>query len=90
MKRLYLYVVDPFHDHGHIFVCAMDYFCKSHAELQRRATALEKCLNVNPVKSNTYDTYRVDEFLHDKTFYLFSKNEQTASCKETNDKETGT
>ena len=49
MKRLYLYVVNPFHDHGHIFVCALDYFCRSQFELQRRAIALEKCLNVKSV-----------------------------------------
>ena len=49
MKRLYLYIVNPFYDYGHIFVCAMDYFCKSHAELQRRAVALEKALNVKSV-----------------------------------------
>ena len=49
MKRLYLYVVNPFHDYGHIFVCAMDYFFKYHAELQRRAVALEKALNVKSV-----------------------------------------
>lgn len=49
MKRLYLYVVNPFHDHGHIFVCALDYFCRSQSELQRRAVALEKALNVKSV-----------------------------------------
>ena len=49
MKRLYLYVVNPFHDHGHIFVCALDYFCRSQSELQRRAAALEKALNVKSV-----------------------------------------
>ena len=61
MKRLYLYVVDPFHDHGHIFVCAMDYFCKSHAELQRRATALEKCLNVKSVDKFIVRLSKIDE-----------------------------
>ena len=49
MKRLYLYVVNPFHENGHIFVCAIDYFCKSYAQFQRRAKALEKCLNVGSV-----------------------------------------
>lgn len=49
MKRLYLYVVNPFHDHGHIFVCALDYFCRSQSELQQRAIALEKCLNTRSV-----------------------------------------
>lgn len=49
MKRLYLYVVNPFHDYGHIFVCALDYFCRSQFELQRRAIALEKCLNTRSV-----------------------------------------
>ena len=49
MKRLYLYVVNPFHENGHIFVCAIDYFCKSYAQLQRRAKALESCLNTGSV-----------------------------------------
>ena len=61
MKRLYLYVVDPFHDHSHIFVCAMDYFCKSHAELQRRATALEKCLNVKSVDKFIVRLSKIEE-----------------------------
>lgn len=61
MKRLYLYVVDPFHDHGHIFVRAMDYFCKSHAELQRRATALEKCLNVKSVDKFIVRLSKIEE-----------------------------
>lgn len=49
MKRLYLYVVNPFHENGHIFVCAIDYFCKSYTQLQRRAKALENCLNTGSV-----------------------------------------
>lgn len=61
MKRLYLYVVNPFHDHGHIFVCAMDYFCRSRAELQRRATALEKCLNVKSVDKFIVRLSRIEE-----------------------------
>lgn len=49
MKRLYLYIVNPFHENGYIFVCAIDYFCKSYTQFQRRAKALEKCLNVGSV-----------------------------------------
>lgn len=49
MKRLYLYIVNPFHENGHIFVCAIDYFCRSHIQLQRRAKALERCLNIGSV-----------------------------------------
>ena len=61
MKRLYLYVVDPFHNHGYVFVCAMDYFCKSHAELQRRAIALEKCLNVKSVDKFIVRLSKIEE-----------------------------
>lgn len=49
MRRLYLYIVNPFRENGHIFVCAIDYFCKSYTQLQRRAKALESCLNTGSV-----------------------------------------
>lgn len=49
MKKLYLYVVNPFHENGHTFICAIDYYCKSYAQLQRRANALENCLNIGSV-----------------------------------------
>lgn len=49
MKRLYLYIVNPFHEDGYVFVCAIDYFCNSYVQLQRRAKALENCLNTGSV-----------------------------------------
>ena len=60
MKRLYLYVVNPFHENGHIFVCAIDYFCKSHAQLQRRAKALESCLNTGSVELSLISRLRTE------------------------------
>jgi hypothetical protein len=30
-------------------VCAIDYFCNSYAQLQRRAKVLESCLNTGSV-----------------------------------------
>ena len=61
MKRLYLYVVNPFHENGHIFVCAIDYFCKSHAQLQRRAKALESCLNIGSVDRFVVRLSKIEE-----------------------------
>ena len=61
MKRLYLYIVNPFHENGHIFVCAIDYFCKSYTQLQRRAKALENCLNTGSVDRFVVRLSKIDE-----------------------------
>ena len=61
MKRLFLYIVNPFHENGYIFVCAIDYFCKSHIQLQRRAKALENCLNASSVDRFIVRLSKIDE-----------------------------
>lgn len=61
MKRLYLYIVNPFHENGHVFVCAIDYFCKSHTQLQRRASALENCLNTGSVDRFVVRLSKIEE-----------------------------
>lgn len=61
MKRLYLYVVNPFHENGHIFVCAVDCLCKSHIQLQRHARALENCLNTGSVDRFVVRLSKIEE-----------------------------
>ena len=61
MKRLYLYIVNPFHENGYIFVCAIDYFCNSHIQLQRRAKVLESCLNTGSVDRFVVRLSKIEE-----------------------------
>lgn len=61
MKRLYLYIVNPFHEDDYIFVCAIDYFCKSHVQLERRARALENCLNTGSVDRFVVRLSKIEE-----------------------------
>ena len=64
MKRLYIYIVNPSHENGHIFVCAIDYFCKSYAQLQLRARALESCLNTGSVDRFVVRLSKIEEVRH--------------------------
>lgn len=61
MKRLYLYVASPFCENSYIFVFAIDYFCKSYAQLQRRAKALESCLNTGSVDRFVVRLSKIEE-----------------------------
>jgi hypothetical protein len=61
MKKLYLYIVNPFREGGYIFVCAIDYFCKSYAQLHRRAKALESCLNTGSVDRFVVRLSKIEE-----------------------------
>jgi hypothetical protein len=61
MKELYLYIVNPFSKDGHIPVLTLYYYCRTQAELQRRAIALEKALNVKSAEKYIVRLSRIED-----------------------------
>lgn len=61
MKELYLYIVNPFSETGYVPVLTLYYYCRSRLELQRRATALEKALNVKSAEKYVVRLSRIED-----------------------------
>lgn len=61
MKELYLYIVNPFSETGYIPVFTFYYYCRTQVELQRRAIALEKALNVKSAEKYIVRLSRIEE-----------------------------
>lgn len=61
MKELYLYIVNPFSETGYVPVLTLYYYCRSRMELQRRAVALEKALNVKSAEKYIVRLSRIED-----------------------------
>lgn len=61
MKELYLYIVNPFSETGYIPVLTLYYYCRTRMELQRRAIALEKALNVKSAERYVIRLSRIED-----------------------------
>lgn len=61
MKELYLYIVNPFSETGYVPVLTLYYYCRSRLELQRRAIALEKALNVKSAERYVVRMSRIED-----------------------------
>lgn len=61
MKELYLYIVNPFSEIGYVPVLTLYYYCRSRLELQRRAIALEKALNVKSAEKYVVRLSRIED-----------------------------
>lgn len=61
MKELYLYIVNPFSETGYVPVLTLYYYCRSRLELQRRAIALEKALNVKSAEKYVVRLSRIED-----------------------------
>lgn len=61
MKELYLYIVNPFSEIGYVPVLTLRYYCRSQLELQRRAVALEKALNVKSAEKYIVRSSRIED-----------------------------
>ena len=61
MKELYLYIVNPFSETGYVPVLTLYYYCRSRLELERRAIALEKALNVKSAERYVVRSSRIED-----------------------------
>lgn len=61
MEELYLYIVNPFSETGYVPVLTLYYYCRSQLELQRRAVALEKALNVKSAERYVVRLSRIED-----------------------------
>ena len=61
MKELYLYIVNPFSETVYIPVLTLYYYCHTRMELQRRAIALEKALNVKSAERYVVRLSRIED-----------------------------